>query len=85
MARWRDIEVTVHFEKDTLVEHPEVQHLPHRIREALEAPSEVVKQLNGRTRRWVYCPEVDRYLRVVVMPDGQTVHTAFFDRNYKPK
>jgi hypothetical protein len=26
----------------------------------------------------------ERYLRVVLLPDGETVHNAFFDRGYKP-
>jgi hypothetical protein len=25
-----------------------------------------------------------RYLRVVLLADGETVHNAFFDRGYKP-
>ena len=25
----------------------------------------------------------DRYLRVVLLEDGETVHNAFFDRTYK--
>jgi len=26
--------------------------------------------------------EADKYLRVVVLEDGQTVHNAFFDRDF---
>jgi hypothetical protein len=26
----------------------------------------------------------NRYLRVVLLPDGETVHNAFFDRGFKP-
>jgi hypothetical protein len=26
----------------------------------------------------------NRYLRVVLLPDGETVHNAFFDREFKP-
>ncbi len=25
----------------------------------------------------------DKYLRVIILEDGQTVHNAFFDRSYK--
>lgn len=25
-----------------------------------------------------------RYLRVVLLPDGETVHNAFYDRRYRP-
>jgi hypothetical protein len=42
-------------------------------------------QADGRIRRWGRIHEAgDRYLRVVVLPDGETVHNAFFDRRFKP-
>ncbi len=41
-------------------------------------------QVDGRIRRWARIPEMgDRILRVIVLEDGETVHNAFFDRNYK--
>ena len=42
-------------------------------------------QQDGRIRRWSAIPEMDgRYLRVILLPDGETVHNAFFDRSYRP-
>jgi hypothetical protein len=42
-------------------------------------------QADGRIRRWVQIPEMEgRFLRVVLLPDGETVHNAFFDRGFKP-
>jgi hypothetical protein len=42
-------------------------------------------QADGRIRRWVQIPEMEgRYLRVVLLPDGETVHNAFFDRRFQP-
>lgn len=41
-------------------------------------------QLDGRIRRWARIEEAnDRYLRVVLLEDGETVHNAFFDRRFK--
>ena len=41
-------------------------------------------QADGRIRRWARIKEMNnRYLRVVVLPDGETVHNAFFDRGHK--
>jgi hypothetical protein len=38
-------------------------------------------QADGRIRRWACIPEAgDRWLRVVLLNDGETVHNAFFDR-----
>jgi hypothetical protein len=36
-------------------------------------------------RRWVQISDMEgRYLRVVLLADGETVHNAFFDRGFKP-
>ncbi len=41
-------------------------------------------QSDDRIRRWAKIEEANnRYLRVVILPDGQTVHNAFFDRSFK--
>ena len=41
-------------------------------------------QADGRIRRWVYVRQEARYLRVVLLADGETVHNAFFDRGFVP-
>jgi len=44
-----------------------------------------VIQEDGRIRRWAPIPDMDgKYLRVILLPDGETVHNAFFDRSFKP-
>jgi hypothetical protein len=41
-------------------------------------------QSDGRIRRWARIPEMEnRVLRVILLEDGETVHNAFFDRNFK--
>lgn len=51
---------------------------------ALDAPIREEIQSDGRIRRWAYVPSEARYLRVVVLEDGETVHNAFFDRGFTP-
>lgn len=42
-------------------------------------------QKDGRIRRWALIAEADgKYLRVILLPDGETVHNAFFDRSFRP-
>ena len=42
-------------------------------------------QKDGRIRRWASIEAAEsRYLRVILLEDGETVHNAFFDRGYKP-
>jgi hypothetical protein len=55
------------------------------IERAIRAPVKETVQADGRIRRWVQVAEMgNRYLRVVVLPDGETVHNAFFDRRFVP-
>jgi hypothetical protein len=54
------------------------------INEVLRDPLRTEVQANGRIRRWGFVQEAGRYLRVVTEPDGETVHTAFLDRRFKP-
>lgn len=50
---------------------------------AIRRPLAEAIQADGRIRRWVYIPEVGRVLRVILLPDGHTVHNAFCDRRFK--
>ena len=55
------------------------------INRAIESPVREHTQQDGRIRRWVVVPEAEgKYLRVVLLADGETVHNAFFDRGFKP-
>ena len=55
------------------------------IERALRTPLRETVQTDGRIKRWIQVPEMEnRYLRVVLLPDGETVHNAFFDRRFTP-
>ena len=54
------------------------------IEQAVCTPIAEAVQADGRIRRWVYIPIEGRYLRVVLLPDRETIHNAFFDRGFKP-
>jgi hypothetical protein len=43
-----------------------------------------VQEEDGRIRHWSWVPELGRFLRVVTLPDGVTLHNAFPDRRFKP-
>ena len=50
----------------------------------MRAPIREHVQADGRIRRWAQVPEMEgRYLRVILLADGETVHNAFFDRGFK--
>jgi hypothetical protein len=53
------------------------------IQRMMDKPSKEVIQADGRIRRWAAIAEADgRFLRVILLPDGETVHNAFFDRRF---
>ena len=55
------------------------------IARTIELPQHERMQADGRIRRWARIDEAGgRWLRVVLLADGETVHNAFFDRGFKP-
>ena len=51
----------------------------------MSSPDHEQLQKDGRIRRWGRIREAGgRYLRVVVLADGETIHNAFFDRGFEP-
>lgn len=54
------------------------------IAKAFYSPIREEIQSDGRLRRWALIPEADdKYLRIVILDDYETIHNAFFDRSYK--
>ena len=49
----------------------------------IENPEKVEVQSDGRIRKWAKISEANKYLRVILLEDGKTVHNAFFDRSFK--
>ncbi len=55
------------------------------IERVVNNPVKETVQQDGRIRRWAPIEEMEnRFLRVVLLPDRETVHNAFFDRGFKP-
>jgi len=55
------------------------------IQRVMDHPEKEVIQGDGRIRRWATVSDAEgKYLRVVLLPDGETVHNAFFDRRFSP-
>jgi hypothetical protein len=54
------------------------------IQQVIEHPEHEEVQADGRIRRRAKIEESEnRYLRVVLLADRQTVHNAFFDRSFR--
>lgn len=53
------------------------------ILKTINDPIKTEVQTDGRIRKWSYIKEVDKYIRVILLEDRETVHNAFFDRGFK--
>ena len=75
------MKTTRYFEEQVLRKRPYLRRewCERALREAVHR--EV--QPDGRIRHWIFIPELEKYLRVVTLEDGETVHNAFPDRDFK--
>jgi hypothetical protein len=53
------------------------------ITHVIQFPEKTEVQSDGRIRKWAWIAEASKFLRVILLEDGETVHNAFFDRSFK--
>ena len=75
------MKTTRYFEEQILVKRPYLKR--EWCQQALQNPVRREIEPNGRIRHWIYITELGKYLRVVTLHDGETIHNAFPDRNFK--
>lgn len=75
------MKTTRYFEQEILRKRPYLKR--EWCEMALAHPIRREVQPEGRIRYWVFIPELGKYLRVVTLDDGETIHNAFPDRNFK--
>jgi hypothetical protein len=79
------MKTTRYFEEQVLRKRPYLQR--EWCLSVIENPIRREIQADGRIRFWGRIQKPDktqsRFLRVVTLEDGETVHNAFFDRNFR--
>lgn len=75
------MKTTRYFEEQVLRKRPYIQI--EWCEQALRHPVHREVQPDGRLRFWTFVSEIGKYLRVVTLEDGETVHNAFPDRGFK--
>ncbi len=75
------MKTTRYFEEQVLHKRPYIRREWCKL--ILENPVRKAAQPDGRIRHWGYVSELGRYLRVVTLEDGATVHNAFPDRDFE--
>ena len=77
------LKTTAYFEQK-LLEQPKIQRT--WCERVLANPLKTATQSNGRISHWAVIPEYgDRVLRVITLEDGETLHNAYFDRNFRSR
>ena len=79
------MKTTRYFDEQVLRKRPYIQR--EWCQQVLAAPIRREVQSDGRIRFWgkvaLAGDREARYLRVVTLEDGETIHNAFFDRNFR--
>ena len=53
------------------------------VEQVIDNPVRSEIQSDGRIRKWAKIEDAGKYLRVILLEDGETVHNAFFDRKFR--
>lgn len=77
------MKTTRYFEEEVLRKRPYIRR--EWCLDCLRDPARREAQTDGRIRHWRFVPELGRFLRVVTLADGETVHNAFPDRDFTPE
>ena len=77
------MKTTPYFDKNMREKRPYL--LLEWCQQALVAPDHKLVQPDGRVRYYKYIVDAGKFIRVITLEDGETLHNVFFDRNFKPK
>ena len=76
------MKTTKYFDNKVLLKRPYIKRKWCEM--ALKNPVKKEKQEdNNRIRHWIYIDELNKYLRVITLADGETIHNAFPDRDFE--
>ena len=76
------METTFYFRNEVMVKRP---YLTAALCEAVvRSPYRTEVQSDNRIRHWAFSTELGKWLRVVTLADGNTLHNAFPDRRFIP-
>ena len=79
--REESLKTTRYFEEQVLRKRPYLRR--EWCEKAVSYPLRHERQPDGRHTFWIFVAELGRHLRVVTLEDGETVHNAFPDRDYR--
>jgi hypothetical protein len=72
---------TNHFINDVKPKRPYLDD--ELLSDIIENPIKKEIQDDNKIKLWGYSSKHNKYVRVILLEDGETIDTAFFDRNFK--
>lgn len=75
------MKTTLYFEEAVLKKRPYLKREWCEL--CVQEPEHREVQNDCRIRHWRFIPALAKYLRVVTLADGETIHNAFPDRDFK--
>ena len=80
---FKKTKMTDYFRNSILRKRPEFCGREDDIESWIDHPSHIETQSDGRKRYWAWDIKTAKWVRIVVLEDGITIHNIFFDRGYK--
>lgn len=75
------MKTTDYFKQQVIRKRPYIKD--EWLEKAIKNPVKKEVQADGRIRAWIWAEEMGKYIRVVFLEDGETVHNAFPDRDFE--
>ncbi len=75
------MKMTNYFKEQVMRKRPYMKEV--WLEKALKNPLKSEVQDDKRIRTWIWAEEIGKYIRVVFLEDGETIHIAFPDRGFK--
>ena len=72
---------TKHFLEDVFPKRPYLTD--ELLDEIIRNPIKTEIQEDNKIKIWGFSSVHNKFVRVILLEDGETIHTAFFDRNFK--
>lgn len=77
--------MTDYFKKSILNKRPEFLDRESDIIQWVKHPNFIRDQVDGRKRCYVFDVKMQKWIRIILLEDGKTVHNIFYDRSFKGK
>ncbi|MFQ5569822.1 MAG: hypothetical protein ACE5G0_09130 [Rhodothermales bacterium] len=74
---------TEYFRRRVLLQRPYIKLA--WCEQTVRDPEFMETQPDGRICHWRFVEELGKYLRVITLEDGETLHNAFPDRSFNPE